>query len=221
MICRSNERQIIFTQLILYRCNPCCHSGEKMDEVEEKEINPILRVLDFADVLISKFEGIMLALGVIAMTINTIAAVISRYVFNSAITFTDELNMIFIVVVTYAGLSYAARNGRHIRMSAIYDAMPARTRKVLMIVMASVTSAFMFLLSFYSYYYIVEVYESGRILPALGLPVFYIYLWAPVGFFLTGLQYAFTVVKNLRESDVYLSTHIKDGYSETASDIEI
>jgi TRAP-type C4-dicarboxylate transport system permease small subunit len=192
-----------------------------MDQAEENVVNPILKALDFTDVLISKFEGIMLALGVIAMTINTIAAVISRYVFNSAITFTDELNMIFIVVVTYAGLSYAARNGRHIRMSAIYDAMPTKTRKMLMIVMASITSAFMFLLSFYSYHYIVEVYESGRIVPALGLPVFYIYLWAPVGFFLTGLQYAFTVIKNLREPDVYLSTHIKDGYSEKASDIEI
>jgi len=192
-----------------------------MDEVGEKAVNPILKALDFADVLISKFEGIMLAVGVIAMTINTVAAVVSRYIFNSAITFTDELNMIFIVVVTYAGLSYAARNGRHIRMSAIYDSMPAKTRKALMVVMASVTSAFMFLLCFYSYYYIVEVYESGRILPALGLPVFYIYLWAPVGFFLTGLQYAFTVVKNLTERDVYLSTHIKDGYSDTAGDMEI
>ncbi len=192
-----------------------------MDEVEEKRINPILKALDFIDVQISRFEGVMLAVGVIAMTINTIAAVISRYVFNDAITYTDDLNMIFIVVVTYAGLSYAARNGRHIRMSAIYDAMPAKMRKALMIVMASVTSAFMFFLSFYSYYYIVEVYESGRILPALGLPVFYIYLWVPVGFIVTGLQYAFTVVKNLRESDVYLSTNIKDGYSDAADDIEI
>jgi len=189
--------------------------------VEEKRTNPILKVLDFADLLISKFEGLMLAFGVIAMTVNTIAAVISRYVFNSAIVFTDDLNMIFIVVVTYAGLSYAARNGRHIRMSAIYDAMPSKVRKVLMIVMASVTSAFMFFLSFYSYYYILAVYESGRILPALGLPVFYIYLWVPIGFVLTGLQYAFTVVKNLTETDVYLSTNIKDGYSDTACDIEV
>lgn len=192
-----------------------------MDEVEEKRNNPVLKALDFMDVQISRFEGFMLAVGVIAMTINTIAAVISRYIFNSAITVTDEFNMIFIVVVTYAGLSYAARNGRHIRMSAIYDEMPAKTRKVMMIVMCSVTSAFMFFLSFYSYYYIVEVYESGRILPALGLPVFYVYLWAPVGFFLTGLQYAFTVIKNLRERDVFLSTNIKDGYSDTASDIEV
>jgi C4-dicarboxylate transporter, DctQ subunit len=198
-----------------------CYSGEKMDEVEETRLNPILKMLDFIDTLISRFEGVMLAVGVIAMTVNTIAAVISRFVFNSAITFTDELNMIFIVVVTYAGLSYAARNGRHIRMSAIYDAMPAKTRKALMIVMASVTSAFMFFLSFYSYYYIFEVYKSGRILPALGLPVFYIYLWVPIGFVVTGLQYAFTVVKNLTEKDVYLSTNVKDGYSDTDTDIEV
>ena len=192
-----------------------------MNQAEEKRVNPVLKALDFADVVISKFEGIMLALGVIAMTVNTIAAVVSRYVFNSAIAFTDELNVIFIVVVTFAGLSYAARNGRHIRMSAIYDAMPPNARKVLMIVMASVTSAFMFFLSFYSYTYIVEVYESGRILPALGIEVFYIYLWVPVGFVLTGLQYAFTVVKNLRERDVYLSTHVKDGYADTDTDIEV
>ena len=189
-----------------------------MDALKEKRINPILKALDYMDMLISKFEGIMLAVGVIAMTINTIAAVISRFVFNNAITYTDELNMIFIVVVTYAGLSYAARNGRHIRMSAIYDAMPAKIRKTLMVLMASVTSATMFFLSYYSYYYIVEVYDSGRILPALGLPVFYIYLWVPVGFIITGLQYGFTVVKNLTESAVYLSTNVKDGYAD-ADDI--
>lgn len=192
-----------------------------MSEVERKTRNPILKALDFMDALISRFEGFMLAVGVIAMTINTIAAVVSRFVFNNAITCTDELNVIFIVVVTYAGLSYAARNGRHIRMSAIYDAMPAKMRKALMIVMASVTSVFMFFLSFYSYYYIVEVYESGRILPALGLPVFYIYLWVPFGFIMTGLQYAFTVVKNLTESDVYLSTYIKDGYADAEDDVGI
>jgi len=192
-----------------------------MDEPKEKRVNPLLKTIDFIDGLLSRFEGVMLALGVIAMTVNTIAAVISRYVFNSAITVTDELNMIFIVVVTFAGLSYAARNGRHIRMSAIYDAMPAKIRKALMIGMTSITSAFMFFLSFYSVNYIVEVYQSGRILPALGLPVFYIYLWVPIGFVVTGLQYAFTAVKNLTERDVFLSTTVKDGYADTENDVEV
>ena len=185
-----------------------------MDENAQRASNPVLAAVDFIDRLVSKFEGVMLAIGVILMTANTIAAVISRFVFNSAITFTDELNMIFIVLVTYAGLGYAARNGRLIRMSAIYDALPEKMRKGLMVLMTFVTSAFMFFLSYYSLVYIVEVYESGRILPALGLPVFYIYLWVPVGFILTGLQYAFTTVKNLSHADVHLSTHVKDGYAD-------
>lgn len=185
-----------------------------MDETAQRARNPVLVTVDFIDKLVCKFEGVMLAVGVILMTANTIAAVIGRFVFNHALTFTDDLNMIFIVIVTYAGLGYAARNGRHIRMSAIYDALPEKIRKVLMVLMTSVTSVFMFFLSWYSIVYIVEVYESGRILPALGLPVFYIYLWVPVGFTLTGLQYAFTAVKNLSHADVHLSTHVKDGYAD-------
>lgn len=188
---------------------------------KEKKRNPLIKILDFIDLQISRLEGIMLAVGVIAMSVNTIAAVVSRYVFNNAIVYTDELNVIFIVIVTFAGLSYAARYGRHIRMSAIYDALPERVRKILMIVMTTVTSALMFFLSYYSYYYIVEVYESGRILPALGLPVFYIYLWVPVGFILTGLLYFLTAIKNLTESDVYLSTLVKDGYTETDGVMEV
>jgi TRAP-type C4-dicarboxylate transport system permease small subunit len=129
--------------------------------------------------------------------------------------------MIFIVIVTFAGLSYAARNGRHIRMSAIYDALPTKIRKVFMIFISLITSIFMFILAKYSYGYIVEVYESGRILPAIGIPVFYVYLWVPIGFTVTGLQYFFTVIKNIREDDVFLSTKVRDGYSDSNNDMEV
>jgi len=181
--------------------------------------NPLFKAVDIADMAISKIEAFMLIIGVIGMTVVTIAAVVTRFVFNDALTVTDELNMIFIVIVTFAGLSYAARNGRHIRMSAIYDALPTPVRKVVMIIIALITGLFMFALAYYSYLYIVDVYKSGRILPALGIPVFYIYLWVPIGFTITGLQYIFTVIMNLRENDVYLSTKIKDGYS--SNEIEI
>jgi TRAP-type C4-dicarboxylate transport system permease small subunit len=186
---------------------------------QQKDKNPLLKAIDFADWAISKFEAFMLIIGVIGMAVVTISAVMSRFIFNDALTVTDELNMIFIVIVTFAGLSYAARNGRHIRMSAIYDALPTPARKVMMIIIATVTGLFMFALAYYSYLYIHDVYVSGRILPALGIPAFYVYLWVPFGFSITGLQYLFTVIKNLRESDVYLSTKIRDGYA--SNEIEI
>jgi TRAP-type C4-dicarboxylate transport system permease small subunit len=190
------------------------------DEKDYKSpLNPLLRGIDFIDFLLSKFESFMLAFGVIAIALTTIAAVVTRFVFNDALTVTDELNMIFIVIVTFAGLSYAARNARHIRMSAIYDAFSAKYRKVLMIFIGFVTAVFMFILSYYSGVYIIEVYQSGRILPALKIPVYLVYLWVPIGFFVTGLQYFFTVIQNLRQKDVYISTKVRDGYCE--NEIEV
>jgi C4-dicarboxylate transporter, DctQ subunit len=44
-------------------------------------------------------------------------------------SFSEELNSILIILITFAGISYAARHGRHIRMSAIYDALPPKGRK--------------------------------------------------------------------------------------------
>lgn len=182
--------------------------------------NPLLKSLDTIDKILSKVEGVMLAIGIMAIAITTIISVISRFIFNDALTITDELNMIFIIIVTFAGLSYAARNGRHIRMSAIYDAMPDKTRKIIIIFISFITSIFMFFLARYSFEYIIEVYKSGRILPAIGIPVFYVYLWVPIGFTVTGLQYFFTVIKNLNEKEVYLSTNIKDGYTSVKNNDE-
>lgn len=181
--------------------------------------NPLFKAIDFLDFALGKFEEFMLAVGVIGMALVTIWAVIARFVFNDALTVTDELNMILIIVVTFAGLSYAARNARHIRMSAIYDAMPAKVRKVLMIIITTITALFMFTLAYYSYAYIAEVYASGRSLPALGIPAYVIYLWVPIGFAVTGVQYSFTMIKNIRQKDVYLSTKVKDGY--TQAEIEV
>jgi TRAP-type C4-dicarboxylate transport system permease small subunit len=187
----------------------------------QKNINSLFRVSDFIDNIISKFEKLMLGFGIIAMAINTIAAVISRFIFNDTIIFTDELNMIFIIIVTFAGLSYAARQGRHIRMSAIYDLFSSKFRKIFMIIISAITALFMFFLAYYAVLYIVSIYESGRILPALGIPAYIIYLWVPLGFIITGIQYFLTIIKNIREEDVYLSTNIKDGYADETKQKEI
>ena len=155
------------------------------------------------------------------MAANTIFAVIIRFIFNDGIIYTDELNMIFIIVVTFAGLSYAARQGRHIRMSALYDLLNPKLRKIAMVIISAITAFFMFFLAYYAVLYIQSVYSSGRILPALGIPVYIIYLWVPLGFVITGIQYILTIVKNIREDEVYLSTNIKDGYAQNSDEIRI
>ncbi len=63
------------------------------------------------------------------MATNTIANVIGRFVLGESLFFTGEVNRILIIMITFAGIGYAARHGRHIRMSAIYDALPVGGRR--------------------------------------------------------------------------------------------
>lgn len=176
-------------------------------------------VLGIIDSLISRFESFALAAGVLLMAVNTVANVVGRFIFQHSIFFTEELNRIIIILITFAGIGYAARHGRHIRMSAIFDHLPFATRKVLMIVIAAITSVAMFALCYFSIRYIGKVQTSGRVLPALQIPVWWIFVWVPVGFFVTGAQYLLTAIKNIIEKDVYLSTNVLEGYEETEAEI--
>src|SRR6056297_929795 len=175
--------------------------------------------LGVIDSTISRVESFLLAVGVLLMAANTISNVVGRYVFQSSIFFSEELNRILIILITFAGISYAARQGRHIRMSAIYDALPPKGRKILMIIIALVTAVFMFGLCYYSFAYMMVQADRGRVLPSLQIPVWITLVWVPVGFFMTGLQYLLTAIKNIISKDTYLSTSVLEGYDNNEMEV--
>lgn len=189
---------------------------DKKTSIHASSLPGILGVIDST---ISRIESFMLAAGVLLMAANTVANVVGRFVFQSSIFFSEELNRILIILITFAGISYAARHGRHIRMSAIFDTLPPGPRKALMVLIALVTAVFMFALCYYAIGYIGTQAGRGRVLPSLQIPVWWTLLWVPVGFFMTGLQYGLTAIKNLVEKDIYLSTSVLEGYDE--EEIEI
>lgn len=164
---------------------------------------------------IARIEAVMLALGVLAMATNTVANVVGRFGFGRSLYFSEEVNQALIVLITFAGLSYAARHGRHIRMSAILDALPYGVRKTAIIIISALTAALLLLLAWYAFTYVQTQASRGRVLPALRIPQWWIIVWAPAGFFLTGLQYALTALKNISHKGIWLSTVTQDGYDES------
>lgn len=175
--------------------------------------------LGVVDTWISRAEAVILAAGVILMAINTMGNVISRIVFGESLHFAEEINRILIVMITFAGIGYAARHGRHIRMSAFYDTLPVGGRRAVMVGMSLFTALVMFVLCYYSLGYISTIYSRGRVLPSLSIPVWLIYVWVPLGFVITGIQYFLTAIKNLTSRDVYLSTHVVDSYKDTETEV--
>lgn len=168
------------------------------------------------DNLLARIESTLLALGVLLMAINTVTNVITRFGFGVSLQTTEEINRILIVLITFAGIGYAARHGRHIRMSAIYDALPTKARRWLMVFMSAVTGTVVLLLALWSFEYIVTNYQSGRVLPVTGVPIWIMYVWVPIGLIVTGVQYWLTAIKNITTTDgnVYLSTAVTDDYEE-------
>lgn len=189
------------------------------DEAPSPQKSSLPGFLGTLDNGIAKVEAIILATGVLLMAINTVANVVGRFLLGESLHFSEEVNRILIVMITFAGLGYAARHGRHIRMSAIYDIFPTNIRRLMMILISVVTSAIMFFLCWYSVSYIHSVYSTGRVLPTLGFPIYLIYLWVPVGLTVTGIQYFMAGIKNIFSRDVYLSTTVLDGYDEQETEI--
>ncbi len=176
------------------------------------------------DAVIGRIEVWILSWGIILMAANTIANVFGRYVFNQSIYFSEELNEFLIVIVTFMGLGYATRKGIHIRMSAIYDALPIKARKALMVVIAATTAVVMAVLAWYALEYVQKVASRGRITPALQMPLYLTYVWVVVGLTLASFQYLLTAIRNLNfaEEEVYVSYLEVDSYEdpETAAAIQ-
>lgn len=173
------------------------------------------RGLETVDHGLSHFERIILSYGVLVMATNSVANVIGRFVFNQSIYFSQELNQFLMVLITFIGLGYATRQGRHIRMSAIYDQLPDLGKKILMIVIAATTAAVMFVLAWYSFKYVQRNIALGRTTPSLQIPVWITYIWVPIGFFVAGVQYVATVLQNLQRPEVYISYSKVDVYDES------
>jgi len=198
---------------------PANRPGTAGPDAAKSQFGGLLRPLAWIDGAIARFEAAVLALGVIIMAAVSVANVVGRFVLGESLFFVEELNRFLIVLITFVGLGYAARMGRHIRMSAIYDALPDTARKALMVVICLVTSAAMFVLAWYAYAYVVSVYESGRIAAALRIPIYLTFVWVPIGFVITGIQYLLTAVANLTRPDVYISASVVDSYDETETKV--
>lgn len=182
--------------------------------MHKNKMSPVNHALIGLDRLLGKVEGTLLGLAILALAAFAFANVFGRFVFSESIYFVEELNEFLMVLITFLGLGYVTRNGRHIRMTAIYDLLPAVAKKMLMIVIALVTAAIMFALAYFAFEYVAKTASRGRLTPALKVPLYLSYIPVVVGFVITGMQYLLTAWRNLDFADpeVYVSYSKRDEY---------
>lgn len=179
----------------------------------------MLKILKKTNNILRKFEELVLTYGIIALAVITVGNVVSRSVFNQSWSFTEELSQFILVILTFMGVSYAIRCGRHIRMSAFYDLVSEKIQRIMMIIISIVTAVVLFYLSYHALLFVLETKQYGRVTPSLQVPFYLVIMWAPFGLFLGGIQYILTFFKNLFSEEAWLSYEEKSDYKEF--DVEI
>jgi len=180
--------------------------------------NAFLRALNAIDWGLGWIERIIIAGSVLIMALLMSCHVVGNLLFDRGIPGTYEVTEMLIVVMTFVGVGYAARNARHISMSAIYDQLSGRLRKALLIVICVGTGALMFYFAFKSGQYVVVLHDRGRLSSALQVPMWMVNLALPIGFTLAGIQYLLTTIRNLISEDVWRSFNEKEEYSDVPVD---
>ena len=178
----------------------------------------LLAVLAVLDRAVGLIERLVIGATVLVMALLMSAHVIGQLIFDKGIPGTYEVTEMLIVVMTFIGVSYAARHARHIRMSAIYDQLRGRARKGLLMLICAGTAALMFYFAWKSGQYVIDTQGRGRVSSSLGMPVWIVYTALPVGFSLAGLQYLLTLARNALTPGIWRSFNEEETYSDVPVD---
>ena len=160
---------------------------------------------------ILKLEDFLLGYIIVFMAILLVLNVFFRSVLNNSLSFAEELGGFLMVVVTFWGISTAARFSKHINMNAIVDNVPKKIRKAMLVIISGFTSLVMFYMTSVFVRYAMDNMKVGRISTALELPMWILQSIVAVGVFLTAVQYLICFIRNLTTPDVYLGSEVKAG----------
>lgn len=107
---------------------------------------------------------IMMALFV-ALFIIVMAGIISRVVFNSPFTWTEEAARLVFIWLVFMGISYGTKYDKHINVTIVLDRMPKKAAAAFIIFWDLVALAVFVWVAFYGVQYI--VYMNGSYTPVL------------------------------------------------------
>lgn len=131
-----------------------------------------------------------LAIGILALAAVTIANVFARSLTGWSLAWAEEVSSFLVLWITFLGVADAARRGRHIRMTALTDALAPATRRRLDVAIAVLTGALCLVLAWIATGYVARVRTWGAVSPALRVPLWLVYVAAPLGLLAAAGEYA-------------------------------
>lgn len=133
------------------------------------------------------FENTITCLLLVIMTIAIFLQVVTRTL-DYSISWSEELARYCFIWLVYIGISFAVAKKSHIKIDAITMLLDKKENKYLSLFADGVFFVFSCVILFKSTQMVMNLYSLGQTSPALGLPMWIVYLAGPVGFALTAFR---------------------------------
>jgi C4-dicarboxylate transporter, DctQ subunit len=144
-----------------------------------------MKFLRFLDERFEEIVGVALLAVVVGLIF---IGVILRLLFNSGISWQEELSRMLYVVVVYLGASYGMRSQDHIRVVVGFNLLPPYLQKIVRVATDLIWLFFNIVIIVYA----LKVHQTMVQFPGysavLQIPMHYVFFIVPVGFFLMSLR---------------------------------
>lgn len=155
-------------------------------------------------------EEVLMTLLVIAIAVIMIAQVIARYVFQSALTWSDELARYMLVWCGFLSVSYCVKRRISIKIDQFQNALSEKVIPWIKMIRHTIVFLFCIIMIPYSVTYVQQAVASGAASSAMKIPMYCIQCAPLVCFVLLAIRVAQAWVRELKTSWRFMLQTIKD-----------
>lgn len=152
----------------------------------------LLRWLD------ANFEGFVMGVFLVVITVVIFLQVIMRYLFNHALPWPEELTRYCFVCSTLLSLSYCVRHKSMMRVDALITLLPKSAQGWIELAIMLISLALYVVLFVFSLDTTKLSLGSGQKSTALQLPMYLIYGWGSFSFAMVVLRAVQSIVKQVK-----------------------
>ena len=158
-----------------------------------KEI--MLKLLKWLD---KNVELLICSIALVGLFICMLLAVLFRYMLNNSLPWPEELGCYLFIWFSLVGVAYSTKEGIHLRVDVLVNAMPKPVRMALNAVSELVMTVFFLYMSAAGMRAIADIMSNGTTSPAMRIPMWLVYLSFWLGCVLSLVRLAQSWYRRLR-----------------------
>lgn len=155
-----------------------------------------MKVLKWLD---ENLEETILVVLMLIMSLTMGVQIIARYIFNSPLSWSEELSRFLFVWSGFLSISYCFKKQISIKIDQVVSFFPEKIAIIFKLVEKITMLVFYFYMIPFAWTYFNNAVVSGQLSPAMQIPMYIIYIAPLVGFILSIIRLIQNVIEKFKE----------------------